>query len=221
MKRFFFVLVAALFASGCASRTVIEGDSPAARADNAIAQAEIVLTKGYRAITDQVAQGVLLKSELQAALGALDKAAAVVDEAKALRAKGAYADALNKVLDANTDQALAFVEAEIAKRLKERRAQPVVYQLMAIPKALPEGQARAKCGEEILDFLGVYRQLKDVQHWTEEQIAGSIVGHPRAIAAAQEFTHADFKNDLSAARAALDHLFEVCVAVRMNPEVTI
>lgn len=120
--RLLFALGVALFLSACASTKVIEGDSPQARAGNALAQVEVALIKGYRYVADQAAVGVLLKSELQAALEVLDRVAVKVDQARELYKRGLFGGALDKVLDA--DQSLAFIEAEIAKKLKERR-QPV------------------------------------------------------------------------------------------------
>jgi len=114
-----FVVLLALFATACASQKVIEGDDLRSQTANAIAQAQLNLLKGYRFVADQAAAGVLLKSEVEAALDLLDKAKALVDDAYKLYKLGNFQDALGSVQ--NADRALAFVEAEIAKRLKERR----------------------------------------------------------------------------------------------------
>lgn len=117
--RLWLVLCVALFVSACASKPVIEGDDLRAKVGNAIAHAEIALTKGYRFVADQAAAGVLLPSELQDALDILDGAAETLDKARGFYKLGRLNDALDSV--ANADRAMAFVEAEIAKRLKERR----------------------------------------------------------------------------------------------------
>lgn len=114
-----FVVLLALFATACASQKVIEGDDLRSQTANAIAQAQLNLLKGYRFVADQAAAGILLKSEVEDALGILDKAKALVDDAYKLYKLGNFQDALGSVQ--NADRAMAFVEAEIAKRLKERR----------------------------------------------------------------------------------------------------
>ena len=113
------VLCVALFLSACASTKIIEGNDLRAQAGNAIAQAELSLLRGYRFVADQAAAGVLLQAELQDALDILDKASALVDDARKFYKAGDLNAALDNV--ANADRAMAFVEAEIAKRLKDRR----------------------------------------------------------------------------------------------------
>lgn len=114
-----FAVLLALFATACASQKVIEGDDLRSQTANAIAQAQLNLLKGYRFVADQAAVGILLKSEVEDALGILDKAKALVDDAHKLYKLGNFQDALGSVQ--NADRAMAFVEAEIAKRLKARR----------------------------------------------------------------------------------------------------
>lgn len=119
-KQFFATLLLTLALFACAApQPIIDGTGPQAQAANAIAKAEMALTRGYRLVADQAVSGVLFKSELQSALTVLDQAAKLVDEAKALYDKGVFDGALDKVLDA--DKALDMVEAELAKKLKERR----------------------------------------------------------------------------------------------------
>lgn len=117
--RLWLVLCVALFASACASTPIIDGDSLQAKVGNSIAHAEIALTRGYRFVADQAAAGILLPGELQDALDILDRAAEAIDKARGLYKLGNFEDALDNL--ANADRAMAFVEAEIAKRLKARR----------------------------------------------------------------------------------------------------
>lgn len=117
--RLWLVLCVALFASACALKPVIEGDSLQAKVGNAIAHAEITLTRGYRFVADQAAAGILLPGELQDVLDILDGAAETIDKARNFYKLGRLNEALDSV--ANADRAMAFVEAEIAKRLKDRR----------------------------------------------------------------------------------------------------
>lgn len=117
--RLWLVFCVALFASACVSKPIVEGDSLQAKVGNAIAHAEVTLTRGYRFVADQAAAGILLPNELQDALDILDRAAAALDKARQLYKLGDLNAALDSV--ANADNAMAFVEAEIAKRLKDRR----------------------------------------------------------------------------------------------------
>lgn len=211
-RQYFFVLIAAIFASACvAPKAVIEGDSAQARAGNAIAQAEVALTKSYRLVTDQAAAGVLFKSELQEALTVLDKAAKLVDEAKALYSKNVFDGALQKVLDA--DQALNYVEAEIAKKLKERR-QPV-----SLVQPMDEDDAKLVCADMVIQFVMSYQTARK-EKASEQDILNRIHAPSKALTdASKRFVSADFKGDRAAAQAALNDVYKLCVARYMHPEV--
>lgn len=149
--RNFIAGVAALLAVGCVSTSpVITGDTPQARAGNAIAQAEIALVKGYRLVADQAAAGVLFKSELQEILGVLDKASAAVDTAKKFYNVGSFDDALKNALDA--DKALDYVEAEVAKKLRERRAPPANPVSWATPAAMTIEEKNSVCLYQAANF---------------------------------------------------------------------
>lgn len=201
---------AAISLSACvAPKAVIEGNSPQSIAGNAIAQAEVALIKGYRLVADQAEAGVLFKSELQAVLAKLDQASKLVDEAKSLYDRGVFDGALNKVLDA--DKALDYVEAEIAKKLKDRR-QPVSFS-----QPMSEAEAKQECQLDVLNFLVSFHAVKGV--WTEEAIVGNVTGHPKVVAKAVAFIKADLRGDRKAAQAAMDAMYNACVFLRMNPEV--
>lgn len=209
LSRLFVGLVALALVACATFAPVIEGDSVQARAGNAIAQAEIALTKGYRLVTDQAATGVLLKTEVEAALRALDSAAKVVDEARDLYKRGVFDGAIGKVLDA--DKALSLIENELAKKLKDRR-RPV--------SSASAADADQVCRHEIFQFLVRYHQLKAKSH-SEQDISRSIEGHPDAIEAAKRFVHADFQGDKVAAGKALTDVYDKCVAVLTKPETVI
>ena len=213
LPRLFVAGSAAILLSACVSATpVIDGDSVQARAGNAIAQSEITLAKGYRFVADQAAAGVLFKSELQEVLAVLDKAAGLVDEAKALYAKGVFDGALDKVLDAN--KALDYVEAEMAKKLRDRR-QPV-----SLPVPLAEADANVICDDQLIRFMLSYYIAK--QERTEQQLLDQLTGANQAIVAAgQRFVRADFAGDKPAANAALNDLHNLCVKQHMHPEVQV
>jgi len=114
-----FLVLLGFLLGACTSTPIIEGNTPQAQAANAISQAEISLTRGYRLVADQATVGVLFKDELEAALRVLDSASKLVDEARGLYDRGVFSGALDKILDA--DKALVLVEAELAKKLRERR----------------------------------------------------------------------------------------------------
>ncbi len=213
LPRLFVAGSAAILLSACVSATpVIDGSSVQARAGNAIAQSEIALTKGYRFVADQAAAGVLFKSELQEVLAVLDKAAGMVDEAKALYDKGAFDGALDKALDA--DKMLAYVEAEMAKKLRDRR-QPV-----SMKAPLAEEDAKSVCADQLIRFVISYQTAK--QNQTEAQIVAQLKGATKAILAAGErFVRADFAGNKVAANAALDDLYSLCVARYTHPEVQV
>jgi hypothetical protein len=209
----FFAICAAILLSACVSATpVIDGDSVQARAGNAIAQSEMALTKGYRFVADQAAAGVLFKSELQDVLAVLDKAAKLVDEAKALYDKGVFDGAIDKALDA--DKALDYVEAEMAKKLRDRR-QPV-----SLKAPLSEADANVVCDDQVIRFMLSYYIAKQEQ--TEQQMLDRLTGANQAIVAAgQRFVRADFAGDKQAANAALNDLHKLCVKHHAHPEVQV
>jgi hypothetical protein len=213
LPRLFIAGSAAILLSACASVTpVIDGDSAQARAGNAIAQADIALTKGYRFVTDQAAAGVLFKSELQDVLAMLDKAAVLVEEAKALYDKGVFEGALDKVLDA--DKVLDYVEAEMAKKLRDRR-QPVS---MKAPMA--EADANVVCDDQVIRFMLSYYVAK--QERTEQQLLDQLTGaNQEIVAAGQRFVRADFAGDKQEANAALNDLHKLCVKHHAHPEVQV
>lgn len=192
-------LCVALFLSACNTTPIIDGDSTQARAGNAIAQAEVALTKGYRLVTDQANAGVLLKSEVEAALAALDKAAKAVDDAKALYDRGVFDGALDKVLDADT--ALDLIEAEIEKKLRERRK----------PVSVSSADADQACKGAIFEMLVVYHDLKAAQV-SEDEIIALLGGPADMVEATVRFIRADFAGDNVAAGQALTALYLACMA---------
>jgi hypothetical protein len=174
----------------------------------------MALTKGYRFVTDQAAAGVLFESELRDVLVVLDKAAKLVDEAKVLYAKGVFEGALDKVLDADADKVLDYVEAEIARKLRDRR-QPVS---MKAPMA--EADANVVCDDQVIRFMLSYYVAK--QDRTEQQLLDQLTGaNQEIVAAGQRFVRADFAGDKEAANAALNDLHKLCVKHHAHPEVQV
>jgi hypothetical protein len=145
-------------------------------------------------------------------LAVLDKAAALVDEAKALYDKGIFDGAIDKVLDA--DKALDYVEAEMAKKLRDRR-QPV-----AMKAPMAEEDAKAICDDQLMRFVFSYYLAKQEQ--TEQQMLDQLSGATKAIVAAgQRFVRADFAGDKAAVSAALTDLYNLCVKQYAHPEVQV
>jgi hypothetical protein len=207
--RNFFLALTFLFTVGCVSGPVIEGDTPQAHAADAIARVEIVLTKGYRFVADQAAAGVLLKSELKPIVDTLDQAAKLVDEAKTLYSTGVFSGSLDKAL--NADQILARVDAEIAKRLKER--QKVAHVTSDDPDQ--------ECLDVFAKFLQTYKMLKH-QGWTEERLSEGVTGEPVVVADIKKFIRADMRGDTAEAQKQIKQAFKDCSDfVKKNPEVTL
>lgn len=122
MRRVFgvwLVLWVAFLLTACTSKPIIEGDDVKSLAANAIAQAEVSLTRGYRAVVEQAAAGVLSGAELKEAVELLDEAGRLLDKAQEVYRLGNFGAALKDVQDA--DKALAFIEAQIAKKLRGGR----------------------------------------------------------------------------------------------------
>lgn len=215
--RTFFALCAAILLAACVSATpVIEGNTPQAQAGNAIAQAEIALIKGYRLVADQTVAGVLFKSELQEILTVLDKAAAAVDTAKKFYDMGSFGDALNNALDAN--KALDYVEAEVAKKLRDRRTAPVPNKVSAhVPT---EAEAEDVCSDMVVKLAtGVIRAAS--QGVPEEVVTESLRGDPKLMKDAKAMVHAFYSRDPEAIRKAMQDLFSTCVDINIHPEVRI
>lgn len=215
--RLWLALCAAILLAACVSATpVISGDTPQAQAGNAIAQAEIALVKGYRLVADQAAAGVLFKSELQEILAVLDKAAAAIDTAKKFYDAGSFDGALNQALDA--DKALNYVEAEVAKKLRDRRqpgAQPSAYH-----PAMSEEDASDACSDMVVRLATLVLRAKQA-NVPEAKVTDSLQGDKALMKGAKALIHAFYTEDVAGAKAAMQSLFDTCVDINMHPETAI
>jgi len=85
-----------------------------------------------------------------------------------------------------------------------------------VAQPMPEHEAKQVCAGLVIQFLTEYQQLK-AQGVSEETLL-DLSGPPDIVAAAQRFIRAEMRGDDEAAAAAIDEIYGLCVAARMNPK---
>lgn len=88
--------------------------------------------------------------------------------------------------------------------------------IAGVAQPMPEREAKEMCAGLVIQFLTEYQQLK-AQGVSEETLL-DLSGPPDIVAAAQRFIRAEMRGDDEAAAAAIDEIYGLCVAARMNPK---